>query len=143
MKKLILLLFIPLVFTCSDDSTDNNSSSSNSYLGTYIGDIDVFLQGQYHSTLYNHVMSFISIENSNNILIDGNLIMTNICTIEGNNLIISENTAASTSSFYVIEYGSGLFNGNELEIEFHQDQYNINGNINATGTWIGSLTKSD
>ena len=67
MKKLILLLFIPLVFNCSDDSTDNNSSSSNSYLGTYIGDIDVFLQGQYHSTLYNHAMSFISIENSNNI----------------------------------------------------------------------------
>ncbi len=143
MKKLILLLFIPLVFACSDDSAENNSSSSDSYLGTYIGDIDVFLQGQYHSTLYNHAMSFISIENSNNILIDGNLILTNTCTIDGNNLIISENTAASTSTSYVIEYGSGLFNGNELEIEFHQDQYTINGNIAVTGTWIGTLTKSD
>ena len=44
MKKLILLLFIPFVFACSDDLVDKNYSSSDSYLGKYIGDIDIFLQ---------------------------------------------------------------------------------------------------
>ena len=29
MKKLILLLFIPLVFACSSDSSDNNNNNSN------------------------------------------------------------------------------------------------------------------
>ena len=37
MKKLILLLFIPFLFACSDDSADRNYSSSDSYLGKYIG----------------------------------------------------------------------------------------------------------
>ena len=142
----MLLLFIPLVFACSnDDSVDDNSSNNVSYLGTYIGDIDVFMpdQNTYHSTLYNHTMSFISIENSDNILIDGNLIMTNICTIEGNNLIISENIPVSNNSFYAVEYGSGLFNDDEIQIELHQDQYDINDNLLATGTWTGTLIKID
>jgi len=140
MKKIILLLFIPIFFTCSDD---NNSSNSASYLGSYRGNIDVFMPDPdtYHSTLYNHTISFVSIDNSDEILIDGNLIITNVCTINGDNLIIEENIPVSTSSFYAVEYGTGTFNGDQLEIELRQYNYDNSGTLNFSGTWIGTLTK--
>jgi hypothetical protein len=44
--------------------------------------------------------------------------------------------------FYALEYGSGILNGNSLEIELYQDQINsTTGNVQATGFWTGTLEK--
>ena len=80
MKKLLLLSAL-LIFACSsDDSSESDDNNSNvEYLGTYRGSIDVYLNGSYHSTLNNHSMTFVSVDDTNEVLIQGNLIITNYC----------------------------------------------------------------
>lgn len=35
MKKILLLLFIPIIFSCSDDSEDQNNNQTSELIGTY------------------------------------------------------------------------------------------------------------
>jgi hypothetical protein len=142
MKKLLLLSAL-LIFACSSGGdSDNNEIGNLEYLGTYMGNIDVFLNGTYHSTLNNHQMTFVSIQNSNQVNIIGNLIMTSNCTFDQNGFVISETIPVTTELFYALEYGSGILNGNSLEIELYQDQINsTTGNVQATGFWTGTLEK--
>jgi hypothetical protein len=142
MKKLLLLSAL-LIFACSSGGdSDNNEIGNLEYLGTYRGNIDVFLNGTYHSTLNNHQMTFVSIQNSNQVNIIGNLIMTSNCTFDQNGFVISETIPVTTELFYALEYGSGILNGNSLEIELYQDQINsTTGNVQGTGFWTGTLEK--
>ena len=35
MKKILLILFIPIIFSCSDDSEDQNNNQTSELIGTY------------------------------------------------------------------------------------------------------------
>ena len=143
MKKLLLLSAF-LIFACSsDDSSESDHNNSNvEYLGTYRGSIDVYLNGSYHSTLNNHSMTFVSVDDTNEVLIQGNLIITNYCNFNSNGFTIPETIAVTTQVFDVLEYGNGDLNGTTLQIELHQDQIsNTTNEIIGTGTWLGTLTK--
>ena len=142
MKKLIYLFLTVLIVACSGDDSGGGSTNTLEYLGTYRGDIQVYLNENYHSTLYNHLMTFISIGSSNDVMIEGNLIITNTCVFNANGFIIPETTAASSPQFNVLEYGEGVLIGNSLQIELHQDQVNNETNeISVTATWLGTLSK--
>tara|TARA_B110000967_G_C18812015_1_gene524134 strand:+ start:225 stop:656 length:432 start_codon:yes stop_codon:yes gene_type:complete len=141
MKNLLYLFLAVILFSCSSDSDDDNNSNIEN-LGTYRGSIDVYINGSYHATLNNHSMTFVSDDNTNEVLIQGNLIMTTYCNFNSNGFTIPETIAATTQMFDVIEYGSGDLNGTTLQIELHQDQISNTTNESiGTGTWLGTLTK--
>lgn len=134
MKKLLFIFISPLLFiSCGGD---------DDYLGTYQGDVDVFLNGDYHSTLNNHSMSFVPVGSNGEVLIEGNLIITNTCEFNSSGFVIPSTEAVSSQFFYAIEYGSGTLNGDELYIELHQDQFSTTTNVPlGSGYWTGTLTK--
>jgi hypothetical protein len=139
MKKLLCLILALSIISCSGDDDGN---APIDYLGTYRGDVVIYLNGDYHGTLNNHSMSFVSVGSSNEVMIDGNLIMTNTCEFDSSGFVIPSTQAVSSQTFYAIEYGSGTLSGNELQIELHQDQYDSTTNqLLATGYWTGTLTK--
>jgi hypothetical protein len=143
MKNLLYLFLAVTMFACSSDSSDTNDNNSNlEYLGTYRGSIDIYINGSYHSTLNNHSMTFVSVDDTNEVLIQGNLIMTNYCDFNSNGFTIPETISATSQLFDVLEYGNGDLNGTTLQIELHQDQIsNTTNEIIGTGTWLGTLTK--
>ena len=139
MKKLLYLFLAITIISCGGDDDGN---APLDYLGTYRGDIIVYLNGNYHSTLNNHSMSFVSVGSSNEVMIDGNLIITNTCEFDSSGFVIPSTQAVSSQTFYALEYGSGALNGNELQIELHQDQYNSTTNLlTGSGYWTGTLIK--
>ena len=140
MKKLLYLFLTVLIVGCSGE--DGGNANTLEYLGTYRGDIDAYLNGNYHSTLYSHSMTFVSIGSSNEVVIEGNLIITNTCIFNAAGFVIPETIAASSPQFNVLEYGEGVLSGNSLQIELHQDQViNETNEISGTGTWLGILSK--
>ena len=142
MKKLIYIFLTLLIVACSGEDGGGGNTNTLEYLGTYRGDIDVYLNENYHSTLYSHSMTFVSIGSSNEVMIEGNLIITNTCVFNAAGFVIPETIAVSTPQFYALEYGEGVLSGNSLQIELHQDQVNNETNeISATGTWLGTLSK--
>lgn len=142
MKKLLYLFTAIIITSCGSDDDRNDSLN---YLGTYKGDVVTYLNGTYHQTLFNHSMTFVSIGSSNEVMIEGNLIITNTCQFNASGFTIPPTQAVSTQTFYALEYGTGILNGNELQIELHQDQYNSSTNTpnGNTGYWTGTLTKVD
>ena len=139
MKKLLYLFLAITIISCGGDDDGN---APLDYLGTYRGDVIIYLNGDYHGTLNNHSMSFVSVGSSNEVMIDGNLIITNTCEFDSSGFVIPSTQAVSTQTFYALEYGSGTLSGNELQIELHQDQYDSTTNqLLTTGYWTGTLTK--
>ncbi len=139
MKKLLYLFLAIIIISCGGDDDGN---APLDYLGTYRGDVMAYINGDYHSTVNNHSMSFVSIGSSNEVMIDGNMIITNTCEFDSSGFVIPSTQAVSSQTFYAIEYGSGTLSGNELQIELHQDQYDSATNqLLATGYWTGTLTK--
>ncbi|MGC6414149.1 MAG: hypothetical protein ACON5K_05555 [Bacteroidia bacterium] len=139
MKNLLYLFLAIAIISCGGE--DDGNAPLN-YLGTYRGDVLTYLNGDYHGTLNNHSMSFVSVGSSNEVMIDGNLIITNTCEFDSSGFVIPSTEAVSSQTFYALEYGSGTLNGNELQIELHQDQYNSTTNqLTVQGYWTGTLTK--
>jgi hypothetical protein len=142
MKKLLYLFLTVFIVACSGEDNGAGNTNTLEYLGTYRGDIDVYINENYHSTLYSHSMTFVSIGSSNEVMIEGNLIITNTCVFNAAGFVIPETIAVSTPQFYALEYGEGVLSGNSLQIELHQDQVNNETNeISATATWLGTLSK--
>ena len=142
MKKLLYLFLTVLIVGCSGEDNGAGNTNTLEYLGTYRGDIDVYINENYHSTLYSHSMTFVSIGSSNEVMIEGNLIITNTCVFNAAGFVIPETIAVSSPQFNVLEYGEGVLSGNSLQIELHQDQVNNETNqISGTGTWLGTLSK--
>lgn len=140
MKK-VLVLFLSIVFFLNCTSS-NTLSSISDLSGTYKGDISVYINNQYHSTLYNHSISFTKVASSNEYLLEGSLLIANTCSIENNLLSIQETTSASTTHFQVVEFANGNFREEQLEIEFYQNQVNpVTSEIGVSGKWIGTLRK--
>jgi len=139
MKKLLYLFLAITIISCGGDDDGN---APLDYLGTYQGDVVIYLDGNYHGTIYNHSMTFVSIGNSNEVLIENSLITTSTCDFSSTGFVIPSTQAVSTQTFYALEYGSGTLNGDELQIELHQDQYDTATNtVYFTGYWTGTLTK--
>ena len=142
MKNILYLFLVLTIFACSSNESNDDNNSNIENLGTYRGNIDVYINGSYHATLNNHSMTFVSDDNTNEVLIQGNLIMTTYCNFNSNGFTIPETIAATSQMFDVIEYGSGDLNGTTLQIELHQDQIsNTTNEAIGTGTWLGTLTK--
>ncbi|MBD45694.1 MAG: hypothetical protein CMC65_10870 [Flavobacteriaceae bacterium] len=138
-RKLLYLLLAITIISCGGDDDGN---APLDYLGTYRGDVMTYVNGSYIQTLNNHSMSFISIGSSNEVMIDGNLIITNTCQFDSSGFVIPSTQAVSTQTSYVLEYGSGTLNGDELQIELHQDNYDATTNLLVvSGYWTGTLTK--
>ena len=70
MKKLILLLFIPLVFTCSSDDEDNNSNET--FLEKYDGVVWESIITEVMRLSFHNSQSFQTYYNSNGVDIDEN-----------------------------------------------------------------------
>ena len=139
MRNLLCLFLAITIISCGEDDDGN---APLDYLGTYRGDVIIYLNGDYHGTLNNHSMSFVSVGSSNEVMIDGNLIITSTCEFGSSGFVIPSTQAVSTQTFYALEYGSGTLTGNELQIELHQDQYDSTTNqLLTTGYWTGTLTK--
>ena len=147
MKKLFYkLLIVTIIFSgCEKEEESNSNLNSSIYSGTYIGDIDTYINGIFHSNVSKTItLSELpySINSFNNYLMDNNIFMSTTCEIYNGNLNIPNDTTAANSVYNVIEYGTGTFNGNNLTIEFNQDNTDINtGDIIGTGRWIGTLEK--
>jgi hypothetical protein len=142
MRNLSYLILSVLIVACS--GSDSSDETNLDYLGTYKGDIEAYINGAYHSTVFNHSMSFVAIGSSNEVMIDGSLVITNTCTIVDESLTIPETIAVSTKQFYALEYGNGTFDGNQLQIEMHQDQISQSTNeILNSAIWTGILVKVD
>ena len=148
MKKLhYTLLAVSIIFLgCEiEEDTDpvstNNNTNSSIYSGTYIGDIDTYINGIFLSNV-SKTITLSELNTIDNYLMENNIFMSTTCEISNGNLSIPNDTTASSSSFNVIEYGTGIFNNNNLTIEFNQDNIDVNtGNINGTGRWLGILVK--
>tara|TARA_B100000242_G_C43011440_1_gene470261 strand:- start:777 stop:1211 length:435 start_codon:yes stop_codon:yes gene_type:complete len=143
MKKLFnTLLAITIFFSsCDKDEEPNTNSNSSVYSGTYIGDVDTYINGVFHSNL-SKTITLSELNTFNNYLMTNNIFMSTTCEISNGNLNIPNNTTAASSVYNVVENGTGTFNGNNLTIEFNQYNTDVNtGNIISSGRWIGTLEK--
>ena len=140
MKKIFtLILGITLAYSCSTNS-DNNQNVAN-YNGTYIGNVNVYLNNNFHST-QSKTIAISTSSNSGLFLMASNIFMSSTCNINNNNLNIPRATIASSQTFNVVEYGTGTFSGNNLTIEFNQEQVNpSNQAVTGKGKWTGTLVK--
>ena len=143
MKKLLYtLLAVSLIFSaCKKENDSPVHTNSSIYSGTYIGDVDTYIDG----ILLGNVSKIITLSELNTIdyyLMENNIFMSTTCEISNGNLSIPNDTTAGNSIYNVIEYGTGNFNGNNLTIEFNQNNTDVNsGNIISNGRWIGTLEK--
>ena len=136
-KYLAILFFASVgLGSCNPDSPETLQPS---YVGTYTGTCSVYINGAFHST-QTKTISLSSSSTSGHYLMATNIFQSTSCDISGTTLNIPNATVASTSFFDVVEYGTGSFSGNNLTIEFHQDQIN-SGSVIATGEWVGTLVK--
>jgi hypothetical protein len=143
MKKILYtLLAVSIIFSaCEEEDTAPVNSNSSIYSGTYIGDVDTYINGIFHSKVSKTII-LSELNTINNYLMENNIFMSTTCEISNGNLSIPNDTTAGNSSFNVIEYGTGIFNSNNLNIEFNQDNTDVTtGNINGAGRWIGILEK--
>ncbi len=140
-KHLILLVILGLfINACSKDENTDNQSLVN-YEGTYIGNVSVYINNNFHST-QSKTITLTTTSTTGRFLMTNNIFMSTTCNISSSNLDIPIATTASSSSFNVVEYGTGTFSGNNLTIEFHQNQVNPTTNaIIGTAKWIGTLMK--
>ena len=138
MKKLIpfVVLFILLCLSCNKSSNSNNSND-----GTYKGDIKAYINGTLNSTGYGRTITFTS-SSSGKINITNNVMMSTSADLSGNMLTIPRTTVTSSQAFNGVEYGTGIFSGNTITIDFHQDLLNPTTNaLIGSGNWKGTLTK--
>jgi hypothetical protein len=143
MKKLLYtLLALTIIFSaCEKEEESNSNSNSSIYSGTYIGDVDTYINGIFHSNV-SKTITLSELNTFNNYLMANNIFMSTTCEISNGNLNIQNDTTAGNSIYNIIEYGTGIFNGNNLTIELNQDNIDVNtGNIINTGRWIGTLEK--
>lgn len=140
MKKIFtLILGITLAYSCSTNS-DNNQNVAN-YNGTYIGNVNVYLNNNFHST-QSKTIAISASSNSGIFLMASNIFMSSTCNINNNILNIPRATTATSQTFNVVEYGTGTFSGNNLTIEFNQEQVNpSNQAVTGKGKWTGTLVK--
>lgn len=136
-KYLAILSFAVVgLASCNPDSPETLQPS---YVGTYTGTCSVYINGAFHST-QTKTISLSSSSTSGHYLMATNIFQSTSCDISGTTLNIPNSTVGSTSFFDVVEYGTGSFSGNNLTIEFHQDQI-TGGSTSATGEWVGTLVK--
>lgn len=136
--KYFAILFCVIVGleSCNPDSTETLQPS---YVGTYTGTCSVYINGAFNST-QTKTISLSSSSTSGHYLMATNIFQATSCDISGTTLNIPNTTVGSNSFFDVVEYGTGSFSGNNLTIEFHQDQVTA-GSVTTTGKWVGTLVK--
>ena len=101
MKKIFtLILGITLAYSCSTNS-DNNQNVAN-YNGTYIGNVNVYLNNNFHST-ESKTIAISASSNSGLFLMASNIFMSSTCNINNNILNIPRATIASSQTFNVVE----------------------------------------
>lgn len=137
-EKYLAVLFLAIVGlgSCSPDSPETLQPS---YVGTYTGTCSVYINGAFHST-QTKTISLSSSSTAGHYLMATNIFQSTSCDISGTALNIPNAVVGSTSLFDVVEYGTGTFSGNNLIIEFHQDQI-TGGNTTTTGKWVGTLVR--
>tara|TARA_B100001093_G_scaffold508406_1_gene570542 strand:+ start:1246 stop:1680 length:435 start_codon:yes stop_codon:yes gene_type:complete len=141
-KLLLILLALQIIFTgCEKKEESNSSLNSSIYSGTYIGDIDTYINGVFHSNV-SKTITLSELNTVNNYLMNNNIFMSTTCEISNGNINIPNDTTAANAINNVIEYEIGTFNGNYLTIDFNQESIDVNtGNIIRSGGWPGTLEK--
>ena len=136
-KHLILLVILGLfINACTPDENTNNQ-----YQGTYIGNVDFYMNGIYGNTT-SKTINLTTASTAGSFLMINSIFLSNTCNISGNNLDIPASTVGSASGIEIVEHGTGTFSGNTLTIEFYQDQVNSTTNaVVASGKWTGTLIK--
>ena len=163
MKKLLLLSAL-LIFACSPPSDweggwigeggvgDMNLNTDIEDLGLYTGDIQVSLNENYESTVYNHSMRF-NLHTSQGDYITDDIV--NIFITEGsffnesdgfflNDGIYTRNRG-NGNDLTIFEYGTLIFTEDTIEVVFHQDNVVYNEEqliyeILSAKTWAGNLS---
>ena len=162
MKKLLLLSAL-LIFACSPPSDweggwigeggvgDINLNTDIEDLGLYTGDIQVSLNENYESTVYNHSMRF----NLHTYQRDFDSDIINIFITEGsffnesagfylNDGVYTRNRG-NGNDLTIFEYGTLIFTEDTIEVVFHQDNVVYNQEqliyeILSAKTWAGTLS---
>tara|TARA_B110000114_G_scaffold88514_1_gene93533 strand:- start:418 stop:915 length:498 start_codon:yes stop_codon:yes gene_type:complete len=162
MKKLLLLSAL-LIFACSPPSDweggwigeggvgDINTNTDIEDLGLYTGDIQVSLNENYESTVYNHSMRF----NLHTYQRDFDSDIINIFITEGsffnesagfylNDGVYTRNRG-NGNDLTIFEYGTLIFTEDTIEVVFHQDNVVYNEEqliyeILSAKTWAGNLS---
>ena len=162
MKKLLLLSAL-LIFACSPPSDweggwiggggfGNIINTDIEDLGLYTGDIQVSLNENYESTVYNHSMRF-NLHTSQGDYITDDIV--NIFITEGsffnesdgfflNDGIYTRNRG-NGNDLTIFEYGTLIFTEDTIEVVFHQDNVVYNHEqliyeILSAKTWAGTLS---
>jgi hypothetical protein len=144
MRKICYLLCIFILIGCSKKSGVSPTSNSTSYEGFYSGPITGKQNGV---SVNNGTQLNITITNSDpkNIAIKNSLTNAQSAILSGNIFTITKHSYfqnPNDKSAYIVEYGSGAFNGNKLTIDFHQDVYtNSNNQLFGSDEFTGTLIK--
>ena len=142
-KKIQFIFLIILGFfisSCSNDEQKNNQNAAD-HNGTYIGNVNLYINNNFHSSQSKTITSSTS-SNSGLFLMTNNIFMSTTCNINSNNLNIPRATTVTLQAFNVVEYGTGTFSGNNLTLEFNQEQVNPpTQEIRASFKWTGTLLK--
>jgi hypothetical protein len=148
MRKICYLLCIFILTDCSKKSgvspTANSIINSTSYDGFYIGPITYIENGV---SVNNGTQFYITITNSDpkNMGIKNSLTNAQTAILSVNIFTISKHSYFQNpddESAYIVEYGSGTFNGNKLTIDFHQDVYLYSNNqLFDSAEFTGTLIK--
>tara|TARA_B110000046_G_scaffold155756_1_gene166225 strand:+ start:620 stop:1117 length:498 start_codon:yes stop_codon:yes gene_type:complete len=162
MKNLLLLSAL-FIFACSPPSDweggwigeggvgDINLNTDIEDLGLYTGDIQVSLNENYESTVYNHSMRF----NLHTYQRDFDSDIINIFITEGsffnepagfylNDGVYTRNRG-NGNDLTIFEYGTLIFTEDTIEVVFHQDNVVYNEEqliyeILSAKTWAGTLS---
>ena len=162
MKKLILLLFIPLVFTCSSDSSDDSSDDSSPcpnqpQLTTYeVSDISVDAVTYLASaTLSGEILNIQLGDNCETFSVTNQgfvysiniqpTISDNVVNANGENIYVNLNNLFPETTYYVRTYitnALGTFYGNEVNFTTPESETIVNEEEIIT-TMIVTLTAND
>ena len=126
MKKLFYTLLVLLItfIGCDKEEESNSNLNSSIYSGTYIGDVDMYINGIFHSNV-SKTITLSELNTVNNYLMDNNIFMSTTCEISNGNLNIPNDTTAAASNYNVIEYFAYNDTVESNFLYWYGDRYNI------------------
>lgn len=78
--------------------------------------------------------------NFNQLQMSPSLLVTSLLQLKGKNFTIATTVIGNNGTEEFVEYGSGMFTGNAVSVELHQNQRSLNNRtLTHTITWKGML----
>src|SRR5690242_12542452 len=129
-KRLMMLIgMMAMIVACNKNDEENPAR----YAGRFQGDIDITVDGKNSGTIAAHTIT-IHPATVGDYSISDNVIILSSGTIKKDVLTLERTRVATGASLNVYEYGTGIFRGDTLQIEFHHDEEKPAGNTSVRET---------